>query len=304
MFEFIKKLIALTFFILIIAALFVSLSNFYGLRSKDKIVNKAISKAKSIAKLEEKPQIEGEKTEKPKPVVLLKFALVADSHSDLKNLEAALTKIKNEKVDFIIGLGDYSDVGTREELQSAKNLFDKAGITYELIPGDHDLWDSRDKGFPDSAFNFRYIFGKAYQSFEKNKVKFILINNADNYQGLDTTQMTWFKNEIMNIDSSVKLTFLFAHEPLFNPTSAHIMGRLDKKVDDQRREILNLLNQNKVNEVFSGDIHFFSRYEDSQSRVKITTIGSVTTERNWQGPRFAVVSVFEDYTYDVKDESI
>lgn len=238
---------------------------------------------------------------------LFKFLLVADSHSDNNNLQKAISQAKTKYPDlvFVIGLGDYTEVGTVDEMQKAKTEFDLANLRYFLIPGDHDLWDSRDKNQPPLT-NFRQIFGPTYQSFEFNNFKFILLDNSDNYLGMDEAQLKWFKGELeKSKGEQVKAIFVFVHEPLFHPSSDHIMGRVEKELKNQARSLIFTLSEARlVKKVFAGDTHYFSQYNEPETNLSMVTIGAVGVERNPQLPRFAEVTVFEDGSTVVDDVEI
>lgn len=249
--------------------------------------------------------------------LLFKFALVADSHSENDLLAKALKMAKAETVRFVIGLGDYTQTGTKQELIDAKQVFDKSSLTYFVIPGDHDLWDSRDKERSGATYNFETVFGKPYRSFAEKGVGFILLDNSDNYNGLSKEQMAWLKKELesrrveepkqsqaLPLSRSPALTFIFTHEPLYHPESKHIMGRINEELLTQAKELIELFGKNAVKEVFSGDIHFFARFTDPASHVNMTTVGAVASQRNIQPPRLALVSVYEDGSYLVEDVEI
>lgn len=244
---------------------------------------------------------------KTRPESVFKFLLVADSHSDNNNLQKAISQSKQNFPDtqFVIGLGDYTEVGTLDEMQKAKQEFDQANLRYFLIPGDHDLWDSRDKNQPPLT-NFRQIFGPTYQSFDFNSFKFILLDNSDNYLGMDEAQLKWFKGELeQSKDEQVKAIFVFVHEPLFHPSSDHIMGRVEKELKNQARSLIFTLSEARlVRKVFAGDTHYFSQYNEPETNLSMVTIGAVGTERNPQLPRFAEVTVFEDGSTEVEDIQI
>ena len=55
---------------------------------------------------------------------------------------------------------------------------------------------------------------------------------------------------------------------------------------------------------FSGDLHFFAEYQSPAKIVKMTTVGAVARERNFQGPRFVILTVFDDYKWEVQDVEI
>lgn len=236
----------------------------------------------------------------------LRFLLVADSHNDNVNLQKAIQQGKQRYPDlaFIIGLGDYTEVGTIQELKLVKQEFDKANLRYFLIPGDHDLWDGRDKG-QDPTGNFGQIFGPSYQSFNYNNFKFLLLDNGDNYQGISETQQSWISNEFEKAKKeAVSGIFVFIHEPLFHPSSDRYMGKVEKSLKTQAESLLFQLKQAGIKKVFSGDIHYFSQYEEPVTKIPMVTIGAVTTERNPQTPRFALVTIFADGSTGIEDMEI
>ena len=233
-----------------------------------------------------------------------RFAVVADSHKDVGSLAKALTQAKAAGAKFIIGMGDFSDVGTVDELVNTKRQFDAVGLPYYVTAGDHDLWDSRNQNRA-AEDNFRSVFGAPYQSFSYQQARFILVFNSDNYHGLDTLQLEWLEDELVrSASSSPKPFFVFASTPLYHPSSDHIMGKKNPKLKDQAAHLLSLFQKNGVNEVFSSDTHFFSRYLDPVTSLPITTVGAVTSDRNLQSPRFAMVDVYEDGSYNVEETEV
>jgi predicted phosphodiesterase len=241
----------------------------------------------------------------PKSPLSFKFAIVADSHSDSVNLDKALQMAKAQGVEFIIGLGDYTDIGTIDELQQAKVEFDKTGIRYFSTAGDHDLWDGRDKK-KDPITNYQQIFGPPYQSFSFEGVRFLIIYNSDNYLGLGTTQKNWINQELQKVmrDPEIKLKLAFTHEPLSHPSGDHFMGKVTPDLRDEAIELGNNLKKAGFAELFAGDTHFFTRVTDQETGLKMTTIGAVTSLRNPQLPRFGIISVYENGEYRVEDVEI
>lgn len=231
-----------------------------------------------------------------------KFLLVADSHNDNENLKKALT---GSGAQFVIGLGDYTEVGTVAELQSAKKVFDAASLRYFVTSGDHDLWDSRDKGYV-PLFDFAQVFGPPYQSFSYKNARFLIIYNSDNYLGVGESQMSWLKEELARIkkEPDTKLVLAFLHEPLYHPSSIRGMGKAEPKLLIQAKDLTKLLRDNGVKEIFAGDIHYFTRYTEPETGMPMTTVGALTGLRNAQNPRYVVVSVYEDGNYDVEDVEV
>jgi predicted phosphodiesterase len=242
---------------------------------------------------------------------IFRFALVADSHKDTDELAKALFMAKAENAKFVIGLGDFSEVGTKEELEASKKVFDEESLPYYIIPGDHDLWESRDSGqVPQTRFS--QIFSLPYQAFSDSGIRFIMINNADNYNGLDDLQLDWLKGELTKAseDKENKGIYVFLHEPIVHPTSDQLMGSVKKtglngaqseKIQLQAKELLELFKKTGVAGVFAGDIHAFTSYVDQASGIPMVTVGALTKERNTQAPRFSMVDVFDSGGYNISD---
>lgn len=245
-----------------------------------------------------------ESVEQPKGELEYSFAVLADSHKDTANLKKALeiAKIKNAR--FVIVMGDLSDIGTVDELRNSKAQFDASGMTVYVTPGDHDLWDSRDKKNP-AEKNFMEVFGPPYQAFTYGSARFIIIFNSDNYLGLDSTQLKWIEEELEKYKSNpANHLFIAAPTPLYHPSSDHVMGKVTPKLKDQAAHLISLFKQAGADEVFSSDTHFFTRFEEPSEKLKMTTVGAVTADRNPQTPRFALVDVYSLGGYNIEEVEI
>lgn len=267
----------------------------------------SVSLPLNLDKLKEEKQVIGTNNAsttpaKSKRTLLFKFILVADSHDANENLKKALTA---SKVEFVIGLGDYTDVGTLDELKAAKKIFDSSGIRYFVTAGDHDLWDSRNKE-KNPLNNFNQVFGPSYQSFSYKNTRFLILDNSDNYLGLGDSQLSWLKEEIdrIKIEGSSQLILAFIHEPLYHPSSTRMMGKVTESLMTEAKDITKMLKEAGVKEVFAGDIHYFTRYTEPETGLAMTTIGALTDERNAEAPRYVMVSIYDDGTYDVEDVEV
>ncbi len=301
--------------------------------------------------------------------VILKVGLVADSHNDNDLLAKALRQAQGLGADFVIGLGDYTDVGTTEELAVARKVFADSGLEYFVTAGDHDLWAGRDQqlrglegsqgnigngsnegseGAKTALDNFRTVFGEPSQVFDREKVQFVILDNSDIYFGI--SQDGWEKMNSKLKTQNSKLTFVFAHKTPFHPDSAHVMGEQTPAVATQAKQLIELIeaiypchsdppvggeestkkkqsfSSNKIlryaqddkkcpaaDGFFSGDLHFFANFlspgqsatgGNSSGSVKMTTIGAVDADRNFQGPRFGLLTIYDDYSWEVEDIEI
>lgn len=283
------------------------------IKTKDlgKAVNSILSSNKLTQNVSDKlnQRILGESeapSEKEQPKLLFSFMLVADSHNDNVYLEKTIVQAKQNHPDikFIIGLGDYTDVGTLEELKSAKAVLDNSGLRYFVLAGDHDLWDSRNKGLNPVA-NFNQVFGPQYQAFDHENFKFILLFNSDNYTGLGQEQKNWLVEKLdLGSREQFQGILVFVHEPLFHPSSDHIMGRVENNLKNEAEEMIKLFKEKGVKIVFAGDIHYFTEYVEPATNLSLVTIGALTTQRNTQAPRYAIVWVFDDGSVRVEDVEI
>lgn len=287
---------------------------FLGLLSANKITEKLSNQiSQKSSSQQESKQIPAEEPKNNTSANLtFRFLMVADSHNDNEDLSKAISQAKasNPDLKFIIGLGDYTEVGTAAEFKSAKKEFDNSGLRYFLIPGDHDLWDCRNRSLPPASC-FKSVFGPNYQSFTFENFKFLLLDNSDNYIGFDTEQLKWISDQLVNPNEAspastekIKGFFVFLHEPLYHPSSDHYMGWVEKGLKSQAEQILFKLKEVGVKKVFAGDIHFFSEYTEPKTGIDMNTIGAVTIERNPQTPRYTVVSVFDDGSTKVEDKEI
>lgn len=303
--------LSLSMLTVLIIGIYIAYKHFSGLDPLKLDPQAVLSKLLAGKIPQELPQqILGQKTKLPMPLkeksanLAFRFLLVTDSHNDNTNLGKAIDQAKESYPDlrFIIGLGDYTEVGTIQELKNAKSLFDASGLRYFLIPGDHDLWDCRNKELP-LVSCFEEVFGRDYQSFVFENFRFLLLNNGDNYKGFDSEQLKWITEEFEK-NKETKDTLVFLHEPLFHPSSDHVMGRIEKSLKGQADQLIFQFKEGGVTKVFAGDIHFFSEYSEPVIDLSMVTIGAVTNERNPQAPRFAVVTVFEDGSTKVEDVEI
>ncbi len=247
---------------------------------------------------------------------IMKVALIADSHNENDLLAKALAQAKEQNVDFVIGLGDYTNLGTDDEIYSAKKAFDDSGVKFYTLAGDRDGWDNREHG-EYNLTNYNQYFGPGSQEFTQKEIRFVLIDNSNLYLGIPSVDWDlinqWIKGVYNPIPGSgaspipmeeSKLTFVFAHKTPFHPDSAHIMGEDSPMVAEEANQLIKLIEEKKVDGFFSGDLHFFAQFNSPGGSVKMATIGAVASQRNFQGPRFAILKVYSDYSWEVLDVPI
>ena len=218
----------------------------------------------------------------PQSVVASKnisFAVISDIHSDYQSLQKVLDKIKKDKMEFVIVVGDLTTIGAPRELEKVKEILDQSGLVYYVTSGNHDLWSKTKILDP-----FREVFGKEYQAFQIDQVRFILINNASS---LDQDQLDWLDQQIA--DCPRLYCLVFSHMPLNHPYLEHIMGEGNSLAAIQAKILVKKLTDSKIQKLYAGHVHYFLDYEFEG--LKTRTDGAVYTHKNQSPFRFLEVTV-------------
>jgi len=225
--------------------------------------------------------------------IQFKVGLVSDSHADAQYYPKILEKIKEEKVNFIIHLGDFVDAGSIKDLTEAKKLLDDLDIKYYTVCGNHDhnFWPVRE------TKNYQSVFGDLYYSFDYQNVHFTILNNSSEYTGVSPEQMEWFRSDLGGDHSQLK--FVLMHIPPYHPYLSHTMQSGEVEIQNQADEILKIASDYHVSEIFSGHLHSFSRFAEPSNKIKITVVGAAGSERN-PFPSYAILTVYDDETYEVE----
>lgn len=229
--------------------------------------------------------------------VLIKVGLIADTENYWDNTNKAIDYLENQDIKFIIHLGDVTILGVPEDLKTAKELFNKSSVKIYPVPGDRDLWKSRQTQNGLAAFNS--VFGNSYGVVEENGIKFLLLDNANIYEGINDDQWKFIHE---NIDTS---NFVFFHNPIFFKDNFLFgdkgMGQYDEEVDKQRQELLALIRKSPVKAVFAGNQHLFSETVDSEDTDLFHyVIGSLNSERNLELPNFSILTIYDDGDYYIE----
>lgn len=229
--------------------------------------------------------------------ILLKVGLIADSENDWVYMKLALNELESRGVTDAFHLGDITSLGVPSDLLIAKDYFEKSGIKVYPIPGDRDLWKSR------GIEAFENTFGASYGAFDISGVKFLVIDNSDEYEGIDDTQYSFIKENIAGSK------FVLLHNPVYFGVRSlwgKGMGEYSETVDEQRKSLLKIIRDStSVNAVFAGDQHLFSENSDEDRKdLMYYIIGSISSERNIERPNFAILTVYDDGDYYVEKVSL
>lgn len=214
----------------------------------------------------------------------IRIALVADIHNDWEELARAVERIKETTNELIIVVGDMTIYGRREELVEAKKKLEGSGLSYAVVPGNHDAYRKMA-----GKYIYDEIFGKRYQVIKRENLKLILIDNSG-YEGLGMEQWNWVEKEVAECQKILCLAVM--HMPLNNNFSKHLMGENNTKVTVEARNLLKLLVDNGVRQIEAGHLHYASSYELEGIRTDI--VGAISRERNTQSPRYTELVIRGD----------
>jgi predicted phosphodiesterase len=291
-------------FVLLLAALgLFAVGAFIASHSNPKDTLIKVVKEKVLTDLSRNEYSTNQGEEKTTKKIINSFAIITDIHNNIKDLHKALDQINKADVSFIIGLGDYSNVGTTTELRAVNNELKRSTKKQYLLPGDHDLWNGRDKT-EDPRTYYDTIFGKGPEPFATSRVKYLFLDNADIYKGVSEEKENKFTEELQNTKESTLIILM--HKPLYHPISNHKMGyindELNEEVATQRDRLLEKIKaQNKRTYILNGDLHSFDTYTIPNTKIQGYTIGALTELKNFQTPRYAVAQITEEGELLVKD---
>jgi Icc protein len=178
------------------------------------------------------------------------FALFADIHvmKDHSSLVANFAKdILPKGIRFFVVLGDLTDDGTTDEFESTKSQLDATGIPYYVTIGNHDLYQSSEKG---GWANFRKTFGPAtYAVTLANTVRFVFLDTGSGEIGSE--QFNWLQDQL---STPVRYTFVASHYGVFDGLVPK-PWRLESV--EERYKLMGILTRYKVYAHVAGHLHAF-----------------------------------------------
>ena len=100
-----------------------------------------------------------------------RFALLSDVQEAINRVQDIFARLNREPdVDFLLGAGDLTERGTREQLERFQHELQSLSIPYYTTLGNHELGQN--------PTLFHQYFGRGSQSFDYRGVRFSLIDSA------------------------------------------------------------------------------------------------------------------------------
>lgn len=235
---------------------------------------------------------------KESPVV--RFAVIADVHKGLQKdaearLEAFVKEATQQKVDFIVQLGDLSH---GQGIEAMTAIWDKfPGDRYHVL-GNHDT----DRNSKKNVLALQKMPAN-YYSFEKGDYHFIVLDAVSKQEKdrMGETQLEWLENEIKN---STKPCIIFSHagfDDAWDKDTAIDKPAVRKIVNDANNRASGKAGK-KVIAFFSGHhhldeytqikgIHYFQINSASYYWIAGSTSFSNGNMAEYKDPLYAIVTL-------------
>lgn len=233
----------------------------------------------------------------------LRFAFLTDIHLNKANngdclggLNQVLEKVKTLKVDFMVLGGDLVDVSGMGNLMSRaqtdsmysvlKNVFDRTKITYYPTLGNHDRYFSEEENCREGDEVFKTFFKDSYYTFEKNGVRFFVLNSVqqekENGYFVGKKQMEWIRKELTNVSPTTPIV-ISTHVPVYSIYYPVVENRyIFVDVIANYKEVLKTFENHNLKLVLQGHQHLYE--EIFSQNIQYITGGAVCA--GWWGGAF------------------
>lgn len=171
---------------------------------------------------------------------VVRFALFTDSHHNYHDLNETINHINESGNDFAVFLGDFSDIGSRDEYEIFHSFLRDITISTWIVPGNHDLATLKEK-------LFTRVFGAENHAIVASFGKMIFWNSNALELRPKTADLDWLDGQVSSANASEPV-FIFQHQdPLNNLTYT----------PSELTRINTILNSHPEVYVFHGHLHRF-----------------------------------------------
>lgn len=181
---------------------------------------------------------------------IVRFALFTDSHHNYQDLDDTIQYINNSGAQFAINLGDFTDVGTRDEYEIFHAFLRDLTIPSWIVPGNHDLATTQDK-------LFSRVFGAQNHSIVTSFGKFIFWNSNALELRPASANINWLDNEVSTA-SATEPVFIFQHQDPFNSLTFSAA---------EQTQLTNVFLAHPQIFLFHGHLHSFNRTQSGNAEA-------------------------------------
>lgn len=193
---------------------------------------------------------------------VIRFALFSDSHSNYQDLDGVINDINASGSLFAIHLGDFTDLGTRDEYEIFHAFLSDLKIPSWIIPGNHDLATTKNK-------LFKKTYGTENHSIITSFGKLVFWNSNALELRPATADLDFLEEAVTSAVSNQPV-FIFQHQDPLNSLTY---------TEAERARITSILNSHPRVIVFHGHLH---RFHQSQVGANALTFQINRVEgRKW-----------------------
>jgi 3',5'-cyclic AMP phosphodiesterase CpdA len=181
-----------------------------------------------------------------------RFAVLSDLHKGWGVFKPIMSKIAKDGYSFAIIEGDIvpQDREDRYRFFFRQLASVRGNLPLYFAPGNHDLYDKSNNY---SLENFRKYCGPDYYWFSWGNAAFVVLNDAQLTIGED--QFRWLEGTLLNLRGRFSHLFVVMHVPPFDPRQ----GKGYCLPAPIAKRFMQLMERFRVDYVFSGHIHCYSR---------------------------------------------
>jgi predicted phosphodiesterase len=170
---------------------------------------------------------------------MIRIAIFTDPHQNYKDLDEVLFDINQAQgLDFVAGLGDYTNSGYNLEYDQFISALDSVKAPRIMAIGNHDSVGSGPELFAKA-------FGPANFYFESSTHRYIFFN-GNNWENPEAFDPSWLKAAV---DGTTKKVFIFSHVQLLDT---------ERYKDDVLTTMQGIVNDPKVQLALNGHNHIYN----------------------------------------------
>jgi predicted phosphodiesterase len=215
------------------------------------------------------------------------FGVLSDVQEAIDRVQDVFSRINQEtQLSFLLGAGDLTEQGTRDELERFQAELKSLRIPYYTTLGNHELGES-----PSLYHDY---FGRGSASFTFQGVRFTLLDSAS--ATLDSRVDAWLDDWLTRGQSSVHVVAM--HIPPLDPTGVR-NGAFASR--NEAAELLGRLAAGRVDLTLYGHVHSYYRFNNAGIDAHISGGGGAIPEKfDGIGRHFLDVAVTPSAVQGVK----
>ncbi|MBN2228153.1 MAG: metallophosphoesterase [Candidatus Thorarchaeota archaeon] len=174
----------------------------------------------------------------------LNFYVFGDSQGYQGGVEQIVTIANSLRPDFLFHCGDLTPFGGDTQYQAIMSEFNQCSAPVYTTIGNHDIKNN-------GGVLYEQYFGSSTYSFNLGTAHFAVFNTSSG--DVSEPEFTWLEEDLAQSNSDYK--FVFTHIPPFDPRPEENHALINTTTGSR---LMTLFEEQDVDVVFAGHIHFFN----------------------------------------------